>query len=143
MGERKTGPFREQHDRILEIAEEISLCVDDMDNLRENPNRAAKLLSDLSRNLKMHLTLEDTSLYPILNIVDNKELNEVAAGYIDEMGYIKKAFDEYSARWHSGFRIKENPEVFAEETKQLLDSLTNRIEKENSGLYNMIDDLFK
>jgi len=143
MGDRKTGPFREQHDRILEIADEISICVADVDKLKENPNRVAKLLSDLSRNLKMHLTLEDTSLYPILNIVDNKDLNELAAGYIDEMGHIKKAFDEYSARWHSGFRIKENPEVFVEETKQLLDSLSNRIEKENGGLYNMIDELFQ
>lgn len=143
MDHRKTAPFREQHDRLLEIVAKISSFITDRFELSENSSTVNKLLTDLSRQLRVHLTLEDTSLYPILCHSGNEEIKKTTREYMDEMGNIKEAYAEYIARWPSGFSIKKNPEDFIKETELLFGSLGDRIERENNGLYVMIDEMFQ
>jgi iron-sulfur cluster repair protein YtfE (RIC family) len=142
MSERKTAPFRAQHERLLEIAGEISEYLADGLELLENSNTVSKLLADLSRELKMHLTIEDTSLYPILCLGDNEELKNKALEFKEEMGGIRGSFEAYIAKWPSGYQIKENFEEFIKETKSLFEALAERIDRENNILYQMIDELF-
>ena len=139
----KTAPFREQHDRLIGIVEKISTCLTDKSEVFENSNVINKLLRDLSRNLKVHLALEDTSLYSILLLSGNKELEKAAREYMDEMGNIKEIYVKYSNQWSSGFPIREDPEGFIKETKLLFNSLGDRIDRENNGLYVMIDEMYQ
>jgi len=142
MDQRKTAPFREQHDRILVIVNKISSCLISRSELLDNAGSVKKYLIELSRELKMHLTLEDTALYPILYQSGIDEIKKTTKEYIDEMGTIKEVFLEYISHWPSSFSIKENPEKFIKETELLFTTLGNRIELENSGLYTMIDNMF-
>ncbi len=139
----KTEPFREQHERLLGIVNEISLFLEDSNAIMENSNNISKLLSDLKRNLKVHLTLEDTSLYPILLVSDDERVKNTAEEFMKEMDGINSIFQEYISRWSSGFKIQENPLDFAEETKDLFDSLGKRIEREDNNLYTIIDEMFQ
>ncbi len=139
----KTQPFRDQHDKILEIAGKISRFIVDSHELTANSNNVSKLLTDLSRTLQVHLTLEDTSLYPIICMTDNTGMKELAVKYKTEMGDIKKLCTEYFNRWQSGFKIEKNPLEFIRETNDLFNSLIKRIELENNELYRRIDELFK
>ncbi len=137
---KKTKPFRDQHEKLLEIIDEITGYLEN--GVVENSHRMSKLLADLSRNVKVHLALEDTSLYPVLQYTEDKEIKKTATAFMKEMGDIKKVFEQYIAKWPSGFKIEENPALFKEETLQIVDSLRNRIERENTGLYTMIDEMF-
>lgn len=139
----KTRPFRDQHEKLLEITSEISVYLADSSKIIENSNRISKLLTDLLRNLKVHLTLEDTSLYPVICLTDRNDMKNIAREYKDEMGDIKDLFSAYFDRWSSGFKIKEDSAAFIEETNLLFDSLSKRIERENTELYRIIDEMFQ
>ncbi len=139
----KTKPFRDQHDKILEITRKIARFLIDNEELSANSNHVNKLLADLSRNLQIHLTLEDTALYPIICITDDAEMRELAEKYKTEMGDIKKLCVEYFEKWQSSFKIKSNPMGFIKETNTLFNLLNKRIDLENNELYKRIDELFK
>ncbi len=142
VDERKTAPFREQHDILEKIAGELAVCIADSGNVLNNSDRIYRLLTDLARNIKVHLTLEDASLYPVLTIIDDQSVSDVSAGFVQEMGGIKETLDAYFSKWSSGYAIKENSELFMAETDGILKALRDRIERENNVLYPMIDELF-
>ena len=139
----KTKPFRDQHEKLVGIIVEISGFLDDIDMIKENSNKISRLISELKRSLKVHLALEDNSLYPVLLIAEDETVKNKAVEFKEEMGSIDNTFQEYISRWSSGFRIQENPSDFVNESKILFDSLGKRIEKENNNLYVIIDEMFR
>lgn len=139
----KTGPFRDQHMKIMNIVDNVSRFIEDPSMVEQNALEIVKLLSDLSRSLKVHLTLEDTSLYPVVSLAENSDLKIIAGEYKEEMGGIKDDFESYIKKWSSSYRIGEGVEDFVNETGALFKALRERIERENNILYSMIDEMFK
>ena len=139
----KTGPFRDQHTKIMDIVDNVSRFIEDPSLVEQNALEIVKLLSDLSRSLKVHLTLEDTSLYPVVSLAENSDLKIIAGKYKEEMGGIKDDFETYIKKWSSSYKINEGIEDFANETGALFKALRERIEREDNILYSMIDEMFK
>ncbi len=136
----ETENFRRQHKEILGMASEISMRLE-IDELSRSATEVRSLLSKLLGTLNAHLVMEDKALYPqLLNHADD-EVKEIAKRFIEEMGGIAKAVEDYSNKWSSGLKIQKAPGTFAEETKRLFDSLSQRIEKENNELYPLIDNI--
>jgi len=140
MSDLKTAVFRKQHEGIVEIVNSILDSLD-YNELSDNSHGIRKLLTKLTNNVNIHLILEDTALYPILANSDDKEVSEVSLKYMEEMGVISSSYTRYVEKWSIGTSIKDSTETFINETKDLLGSLLNRIDRENKGLYTIIDEL--
>jgi hypothetical protein len=64
----------------------------------------------------------------------------MAHSFAQEMGGIAQAFGAYSDKWTSS-AIKANTAAFNGETAKVMSVLLQRIQRENTGLYAMVDRL--
>ncbi len=135
-----TARFRTQHDELLAIVNDISGLLD-VNALNQDASQARSLLSKLLGKLKVHLAMEDKSLYPQLISHDNDKIKSVAGQFKNEMSGIARSVEEYNQRWPTATSIQENASAFVRETSGLFNALGGRIDKENSVLYKLCDDL--
>ncbi len=133
-----TDDYRRQHEEILELAGRLSGCLHEQE-LKDNAQEARNVLSKLSGALKVHLAMEDNSLYPRLLASPDEKVRETAKQFIEEMGGIATAFNDYLKKWTVPAAIRSNPSQFMAETGEILTALRNRIVKENDVLYPIID----
>ena len=133
-----TDRYRKQHQTILEDAEKISSFLT-VEKVKENSGDIRVTLSNLMGKLKVHLAMEDKSLYPRLLEHDSEQIKNTAIMFISEMGKIGETVEKYNEKWSNKTVIQKAPDVFIDETKGILKALEARIEKENKELYGLID----
>ncbi|HUD91975.1 hemerythrin domain-containing protein [Sphingobium sp.] len=126
--------LRRQHDEISLTARLLRQAISD-DRL---PRGVAGLRWQLARQLMAHLALEDGILYPSLERSPNRETREQAIVLRKETGALADRFAIYLATW-SDDRIVDEWLAFCIETRQILDALDARIERENRLLYPLAD----
>ena len=124
--------LRRQHQEILDLAAEITAA------LKSSPpavEQISALLPSLAGKLSIHLAMEDNALYP--RLLDSKEekVRQTAAAFIAQMGDLKKVFKDYTKRWNSSLKIKEQLAEFNRETQTIFAALAERIEREDQELY--------
>ncbi len=129
--------YTEQHERILIPAKEI-LVVLDSHKLEGNESKVRRLLSMLAGRLKIHLVIEDKSVYPALLNDSDVHVRGVARKFKDEMGNIAEVFNNYLARWNSELKIKASRDAFTNETRALFAALVSRISREDEELYPLV-----
>jgi hemerythrin-like domain-containing protein len=133
-----TDSFRKQHGELLAVAGEIGKTLDPA-QLAKDATQARTLLSSLAGKLKVHLAMEDKTLYPRLMQDPDPKVSGLAKRFADEMGGIAEVFGGYMERWPSGRAIQEAPQQFVADTKKLFAALATRIERENNQLYPLLD----
>lgn len=133
----RTDKFREQHKKIGDIVKELQGIMSEK-SLSDNPKQAVVLLGRLSGVIKLHLAMEDESLYPNLAKSADTKVKGVADKFIKEMGGIAKAYLAYADKW-TDKAVKENPKGFISETNGIIKVLGERIQKEESELYPLAD----
>lgn len=133
-----TDTFRRQHNELLAVAGEISKLLD-AEKLAQDAQAARLLIGDLSGKLKVHLAMEDKSLYPKLLEDSDRQVSDTAKRFVDEMGGIAKVFGEYLDHWPNSRAIQLAPGQFVKETNDLFGALASRIKRENSQLYPLLD----
>ncbi|HGY55230.1 MAG TPA: hemerythrin domain-containing protein [Caldithrix abyssi] len=133
-----TDQYRRQHSDLLNIAHQIAAELNPA-RLSNDATTVRSLLSTLAGKLSIHLAMEDKSLYPKLMQNSNPDVKATAKKFIDEMGGIAKAFDNYKNKWPHAMAIQKNPNDFISETKTLFNVLSKRIEKENKELYPLLE----
>lgn len=136
----RTDNFRRQHDDILALANELAALLDPA-KLAQDAAPARSKLATLAGKLKVHLAMEDQSLYPTAAASAQPELSALAVRYQNEMGDIKEAFEAYLAKWPSPTAIQANPDGFVADTKGIYGALAERVRKENTELYPLVDAL--
>jgi hemerythrin-like domain-containing protein len=92
---------------------------------------------EMTRKLCSHLAKEDNLLYPRLRAKNNKSIAEMAARFSQEMGDLAATYNRYIIEWSSD-RILREWSAFRAETKIIMSTLTQRIEREESELYPML-----
>lgn len=134
----RTDSYRRQHDELLEVVTEISGKLDAL-QLAKDASEVRALLSKLMGKLKIHLAMEDKSLYPQLLKSLDPAAKKLAQRFIDEMGSIGLVVEKYAANWPSPTAIQKNANGFVSETRKLFEALGKRIVKENNELYKFVD----
>lgn len=135
-----TTRFREQHDGLLALATEISACLD-ANEISQDASKVKSLLSKLMGKLKVHLAMEDKSLYPSLLEKGDDQLKAMTQRFIDEMGGIGEAVETYADKWSTASAIQNDVQGFISETNAIFAALAERIDKENNELYAAFDAL--
>jgi hemerythrin-like domain-containing protein len=136
----RTTSLRRQHDDILkDIATFAAL-------LKRAPGQAAgasllEQLSALSGKIKVHLAMEDNVLYPELLAAANQQTRTTAAAFKKEMGGIGAALGAFRERWKTADDVSADLPEFAREAGAVMEQLKQRIQRENSGLYPLADEL--
>lgn len=133
-----TDNYRRQHDELVKIVTEISKFLDKQ-KLESGAEQVVTMLSQFSGKIKMHLALEDESLYPRLLSHSDSKIKDMAQKFQKEMGAIKPQVEAYSKKWLTAKNIHAQPDVFITETKGLFEALANRIKRENTELYAAFD----
>lgn len=95
-------------------------------------------LSELAAKTTLHLAMEDGSLYPKLMAHEDPKVRDTASRFNNEMSGITAAFETYTAKW-TETAIREDSSGFIEETAKLFVALANRIHRENTELYPLLE----
>ena len=133
-----TDSFRKQHGELLAVAGEIGKLLDPA-ALAKNATQARMLLSNLAGKLKVHLAMEDQTLYPRLILDPDAKVSALARRFAEEMGGIAEVFGGYMSRWPTSKEIQEAPQQFVADTRKLFAALSTRIDRENNQLYPLLD----
>lgn len=132
-----TASFRKQHAEIIEIVRAID---SNLPKLPAAANEVRSQLNNLAAKVNVHLAIEDEALYPRLRAHSDARIQATAKKFTEEMGGIKDTFQKYLRTWSEG-AIRGNATGFAAETKSLFSALGQRIQRENTELYPLLDKL--
>lgn len=127
-------------DNFVRQHREIGALVDRLLSIREEDVEGEALavardLSLLAGKIKIHLREEDRLLYPALKGHDNPDLAAVHDDYASEMKNIAGVFEAYKVRFNTATKLTTDPKGFVEETRRVLGTLSERIEREDRDLY--------
>lgn len=132
-----TPTLQKQHILILQIVDELNM---NLLRLRQQPTnelfqkKCLSLANSLFGKLLIHLSMEDKVLYPNAINSKNPKLSTKALQLMKEIGDLKLKFSAYKEKILAR-GIIENTDLFLKETKALLSSLKNRVEREEVELY--------
>ena len=133
-----TRDYRSQHEKILELMAELSAYLTE-ERLKGEAHEAKSILSRLAGALKVHLAMEDNSLYPRLLESKDELVRDTARRFIEEIGGIASAFNDYVNRWPKPLSIENNPVEFINESIEFFKKLKDRIHREDDILYPLVD----
>lgn len=136
-----TDGYRNQHDELVAIVQEISGKLEETSLAGDAANEVSELLKSLAGKLLVHLAAEDKVLYPKMIDSGNSEAADAAKKFQEEMGGLKSAFEDYYGKWVNPRSIAGQPSEFITQTKDVLSALAQRVEKENTVLYPLVDRL--
>lgn len=134
----KTATYRQHHEELRAIAARIDAVLD-LGAITVSPDEAAAVVRDLFGKFSVHLAIEDKSLYPRAKAAGNPRLLAVASRFEAEMGDLGKRFDAYRQSWPGPLAIGRDPARFARETRAVLAALRERVGREETELYDLID----
>lgn len=127
--------FRGQHAQILQMVEELRpLLHKEQLQVRLVARTAQTLLVELTDKVKGHLAEEDKELYPVLLTHSDLDVRSTAWKFISGEHALRQAFAGYSKKWLKSNDFEHSDELI-EETNELLESLTVRIDREEHFLY--------
>ncbi len=136
-----TKKFRDDHVRLLSMFDELGTVLGAGEKtVAENAAEISKKLSAFGGILKLHLAAEDKYLYPKLADSSDANVANIAKQFQQEMVGITDVFKNYSGKWNVA-TIATDPTGFIDETKQIVDAVKNRIDREENELYAAFDKL--
>ncbi len=133
----KSEVFFKQHEEMVGIVGQISAKLNEI-TIAADAHEVRSLLNVLFGKLNMHLAMEDNTLYPLLKEHLDAKVREIAQKFSAEMGGLKPAVKAFSDKWAES-AIKSDPKGFCAATKGLFGVLADRIKRENTELYPLMD----
>jgi len=135
---RKTETYRTHHQELRGIVARIDAMLDPV-SIANAPDTVANVVRELFGKFSVHLAIEDNSLYPRAKSHSDARLRDVAARFETEMGGLSQRFDAYRKAWPGPLAIARDPAAFVADTRAVLDALKARVAREESQLYDLID----
>ncbi|MDB4971220.1 MAG: hypothetical protein JWN44_6909 [Myxococcales bacterium] len=125
----------QQHKELIKSATTMFGWLD-ADKLRKHgAGEVFKALSTLSGILRVHVAMEDRSLYPHLVQHSDLQIRTLAQKFLHDRKAIQQHFDEYRALWPTAAAIERSPEPFIADTRLVLGVLWNRMKLEDDVLH--------
>ena len=129
--------FKQQHVEILQGIAQLRRWAHA--GIVGNAKEIANGIADLSAVVKLHLAIEDRILYPALQASQDTGLVRMGKVYQEDMKGIASAYIAFSRRWSSAAAVAEKAEQFRTEANQVLKTLHQRMQKENTEFYPAIE----
>ena len=129
--------FKHQHTRIYECINTLRrhACAGDA----EHDEEIANAVVSMSSVIKLHLSVEDTLLYPALSSSKSRSVARLGNQYQDEMKVIARSYDEFARKWNTATNVAKDPDGFRAEANTVLRKLHARIRQEDLNFYPAIE----
>ncbi|MEL7188106.1 MAG: hemerythrin domain-containing protein [Pseudomonadota bacterium] len=134
----RTSNLRRQHETLLVLAKELKATAAKIET-RDHAAAASTGLAKLTGLLRMHLVVEDRSLYPALLNCQDPQVAALAARFVTEMGGLGEDYFAFVDRWNCASVIFEQRDDFKSEYQAIFSALEARIEREKNELYPLAD----
>jgi hemerythrin HHE cation binding domain-containing protein len=132
-----TKTYRRQHGEIVKLVQGVQAFL--LPGSLPGAAHAARLkLSELAAKVDVHLAMEDGSLYPALMAHNDPRVRDTASRFNNEMSGVRAVFEVYRTKWTES-AIRADSAGFIEETNRLFAALANRINRENTELYPLLE----
>jgi hypothetical protein len=105
----------------------------------QNAAAIAAGIVGVSGIVKLHLAVEDRSLYPALEASGDAALVRLSHRYQSEMDGIAGAYLQFAGRWNTARQVAQAPHEFRQEANVVLRQLYERIRHEDVEFYPAID----
>lgn len=135
---RRTETYRQHHQELRTIAGRIESLLEAA-SVAADPNGVATVVRELFGKFSVHLAIEDNSLYPRYRSHADATLRTTAQRFETEMGGLGERFDAYRKAWPGPLAIARDPAAFVTQTREVLRALQERVAREESQLYDLID----
>ena len=129
--------LKRQHGDLVELSREL-LAEAETDAPVSYPSLLHRL-SLFEGKLKIHLSMEDSYLYPRLADHASEDVRKLAGDYMREMGGIYDRFHAFILRWKSDSPPEDFPSAFVEEAKELMEAIFARIRAEEGTLFPLLE----
>ena len=107
-------------------------------SVEENAEKIAKHMCQLAGKIKVHLSSEDTFMYPQLSKSEEESVRTLATRYQQQMGGIAEKFVAYKEKYNTKQKVLQNSSMIKAETNIIFREIENRVQKEESELYKYI-----
>lgn len=125
--------FKNDHNTMLSAVEELRRLV--QGGVAKNADAITSALVSMSGAIKLHLSAEDSFLYPTLAKSKNPEVAKVGAKFQSEMGGIAAAYGAFAGKWNVSSKVAADPDGFKDNANAIFKALHQRIQAENQELY--------
>lgn len=132
-----TEALRKQHAEIFEAVRQIDAGLDPQ-RLAKSATEIRSRLSAFVGRLSLHLAMEDNSLYPSMAKHADAKVRDTGAKFAREMANVKPTVEAFAAKWTESAIVKDAV-AFCSETKKLFAVLGERIKRENTELYPLLE----
>lgn len=128
--------LRCEHARLIDVVQRLARFI--MQPRPPEADELFKVRNELSSTLIGHLKTEDWLLYPRLLANADPTVAGTALAFSDEMGGLADAYRAYVNKW-TAISIAFDWGAYCEETRAIIEALTNRINRENRDLYPLLE----
>lgn len=133
-----TALYRDHHTNVGQLVGRIEALLASR-TVEAEPAALIAAVRELFGTFAVHLSLEDSALYPRLLAHPDAALRSTAARFQTEMGDLRGRFDQYRTRWPGPVAVAKDPAAFIRETREVVAALKHRIGREDRELYDLID----
>ncbi|MBK1839181.1 hemerythrin domain-containing protein [Azospirillum sp. YIM B02556] len=133
-----TALYRDHHANVGQLAGRIEALLASR-SVESDPAALIATVRELFGIFAVHLSLEDSALYPRLLTHPDAGVRATAARFQTEMGNLRARFDLYRTRWPGPVAVAKDPAAFVRETRDVVAALKHRIGREDRELYDLID----
>lgn len=131
--------FKHQHVDILNGITGLRQLV--QDGIEAHAADIAQQVIAMSGVIKLHLAVEDRTLYPALQAGGDAALARMSNLYQGEMEGIVGAYLAFAHKWNTAAHLLAAPEDFRREANVVLRTVYERIKKEDREFYSAIEAL--
>lgn len=131
--------LKKQHLEVLELMKIIEALIKRGD-FEVTAKDIAYNINNMAGKLKVHLVSEDKFLYPNLMSSDNENIKNTAYSFNNEMGSLTESFTSFVKKYNIPSKILQNSGSFTVESKKVFALIFDRINKEDSELYPLLEE---
>lgn len=129
--------FKRQHVAILRGIEDLRSL--SHAGVAAHANDIARRIVAISGLVKLHLSIEDTLLYPELALNGDDRLSRLGQHYQADMAGIAQQYFDFVMRWNTAERVAAEPDGFREHANTALRALHERVLREDREFYPAIE----
>ena len=129
--------FKHQHVEILTAISALRALA--KNGIRTNAAEISSRIIAMSSLIKLHLAVEDSTLYPALQNGNSALLARLGKKYQNEMESIAAAYLSFARRWNAATAVSRDPEGFRADANHVLKMLHDPMKRENTEFYPAIE----
>lgn len=129
--------FKQQHVEILTSISTLRRL--SQGGVAKNAAEIAQQIIKMSSVIKLHLIIEDKSLYPALACCHDPEMVTKGRHFQLEMGAIAQPFEKFAFKWNTAQKLQSDEAGFKADANIVLRRLHDRMQRENTDLYPKVE----